>query len=195
MADPAHPLMPFLHLPLQSGCERLLRDMRRHYTLAEYLDFIRKIEQRVPGICLGTDLMVGFPGETDEEFDQTCHVLRENPFAYAHVFTYSERAGTPAAARPDRVPVSVRQRRSAALRALSSAVHRAFLSRFIGREEEVLFENPHGGFFAGYTRNYMRVVVPAENFRGEKNPANQLHIVRLSRLLPNEDALAGTPLP
>lgn len=190
MCDPAHPLMPFLHVPLQSGCERILRDMHRHYALDEYLNFIRDVEKRVPGVCIGTDIMVGFPGETDEEFAETCRTFRENPFAYAHVFTYSERAGTPAARRTDRVPVPVRQRRSVALRALSSEKHREFMRGFIGRDEEILFENPQGDFFPGYTKNYLRVLVPANEFHGE-NPANTLRRVRLVALAPDTDALCG----
>lgn len=190
MRDPAHPLTPFLHLPLQSGCERILRDMRRHYSLSEYLDFIREIEADVPGVCIGTDIMIGFPGETDQEFAETCRTFTENPFAYAHVFTYSERAGTPAARRADRVPVPVRQRRSAALRVLSAAKHRAFMRRFLGREEEILFENPQGDVWPGYTKNYLRVNVPASEFPGE-NLANALRVVRLAELSPSGDSVLG----
>lgn len=178
MADPNHPLMPFLHLPLQSGCERILRDMRRHYSLSEYLEFLHKIVAHVPDITVGTDIMIGFPGETDEEFAETCQTFTKNPFAYAHVFTYSERAGTPAARRKDAVPVPVRQRRSAALRELSATQHRQFMTRFLGREEEILFENPQGEIWPGYTKNYLRVNVPADAFPNE-NLANTLHTVRL----------------
>lgn len=164
MCDPAHPLMPFLHVPLQSGCERILRDMHRHYALDEYLNFIRDVEKRVPGVCIGTDIMVGFPGETDEEFAETCRTFRENPFAYAHVFTYSERAGTPAARRTDRVPVPVRQRRSVDLRALSSEKHREFMRGFIGRDEEILFENPQGDFFPDTRKITCECSFPRTNF-------------------------------
>lgn len=181
MNDPAHALTPFIHIPLQSGCGRILRDMRRHYSLEEYLAFVREIAARVPGVCIGTDIMVGFPGETDAEFDETCRTFAENPFAYAHVFTYSERAGTPAARRPDRVPVPVRQRRSVALRALSAEKRRAFMGGFLGREEEVLFEKPQGGIWPGYTKNYLRVHVPAEEFPGE-NLVNELRVVRLEKI-------------
>lgn len=181
MADSAHPLMPFLHLPLQSGCDRILRDMRRHYTLAEYLEFVGTIAGRVPEICIGTDIMIGFPGETDAEFEETCANFMNGPFAYCHVFTYSERAGTPAARRADRVPVPVRQRRSAALRALSAQKRHAFMERFLGRETEVLCENPSGEFFPAYTRNYLRVLVPAAAFPGE-NLANELRTVRLAEI-------------
>lgn len=181
MGDPAHPLMPFLHLPIQSGCERILRDMHRHYTLAEYLEFVDQIAARVPDICIGTDIMIGFPGETDEEFAETCATFMNGPFAYCHVFTYSERAGTPAARRPDRVPVPVRQRRSAALRALSSQKRRTFMERYLGKDVEVLFENPAGDCFPGYTRNYLRVIVSASEFPGE-NLANQMRTVCLASI-------------
>ena len=182
MADPAHPLTPFLHLPIQSGCGRILRDMRRRYTLGEYLEFVEAAAARVPEICIGTDIMVGFPGETDAEFDETCATFMNGPFAYCHVFTYSERAGTPAARRTDRVPVPVRQRRSAALRALSAKKRRAFMERFLGREAEVLCENPSGGGFPAYTRNYLRAFVPADAFPGE-NLANELRVVRLAAIV------------
>lgn len=192
MSDPAHPLMPFLHLPIQSGCERILRDMHRHYTLAEYLEFVGQIAARVPDICIGTDIMIGFPGETDEEFAETCATFMNGPFAYCHVFTYSERAGTPAARRTDRVPVPVRQRRSAALRALSSQKRRAFMERYLGKDVEVLFENPAGDSFPGYTRNYLRVIVPASEFPGE-NLANQMRTVRLASVA--GDAFYATRIP
>lgn len=181
MSDPAHPLMPFLHLPIQSGCNRILKDMHRHYTLEEYLDFAERVCARVPNLCLGTDIMIGFPGETDEEFEETCRTFMEGPFAYCHVFTYSERDGTPAARRTDRVPVPVRQRRSAALRALSSKKRHAFMERYLGQEAEVLFENPSGDVFPGYTQNYLRVIVPASAFPGE-NLANQMRTVRLASI-------------
>ncbi len=164
MADDSHPRMPRVHLPKQSGSSRIMKAMRRHYSLEEYKIFAEKIVEAVPEICLGTDIMIGFPGETDAEFDETCRTFLSFPFAYAHVFTYSERAGTAAAKRAGTVPIPIRQRRSAALRALSAQKRRAFMEKFLGREVDVLFENPTKSAICGYTKNYLKVVVPAAEF-------------------------------
>jgi threonylcarbamoyladenosine tRNA methylthiotransferase MtaB len=178
MADPSHPLLPYLHLPLQSGCERILRDMRRLYTKAQYAEFARAAVARVPELCLGADIMVGFPGETDAEFEETCDFFREMPFAYAHVFTYSEREGTAAARRADAVSVPVRQRRSAQLRRLSAQRLHDFMSAHLGRTMRVLFEDPAGGVWPGLTDNYIRVAIPAAQVPG-LDLANQTALVRL----------------
>jgi threonylcarbamoyladenosine tRNA methylthiotransferase MtaB len=191
MADPAHPLMPSLHLPAQSGCARILRDMRRHYTKEEYAAFAREALARVPGLCLGTDLMVGFPGETDAEFEETCAFFAETPFAYAHVFTYSEREGAPAARRADAVPAPVRQRRGALLRRLSAARHREFLAAHVGRAVRVLFEDPREDHWPGLTENYLRVLLPASRAAG-RDLTNQMALVRLDAA--GADFLEGTLL-
>ncbi len=94
MADPAHKLLPFLHLPLQSGSDKVLRLMRRQYSLEDYKAFVRESTERVPDLCLGTDIMVGFTGETEEDFAETCDFFERLPFAYTHVFPFSEREGT-----------------------------------------------------------------------------------------------------
>lgn len=162
MADPSHPLMPFLHIPAQSLCDRILKDMHRHYNVAEFSDFLEFAAKRVPALTVGTDLMVGFPGETDAEFEESCRRFMSLPFAFCHVFSYSERAGTPAACRKDRISVPVKQRRSAVLRALSLKKRREFMEKFVGGEAEVLFENPVPAkkITPAYTRNYLRVLVP-----------------------------------
>ncbi len=161
MRDPDHALLPFLHIPLQSGCDRILQAMRRKYSVSEYLDFIHRANESVPDLCIGTDIMVGFPGETDDEFDETCRVLRHNPFAYCHVFTFSEREGTPAAGMDAGVPVDERARRSACLRRLGSERRLIYYRKHIGRTMRVLFEDPKPGLWTGYTDNYIRVVVDA----------------------------------
>ena len=160
MADPGHALTPFLHLPLQSGSARVLAAMRRRYTPGEYRAFAEQALAAVPDLCLGTDVMAGFPGEDDGAFEETLALLTDLPFAYFHVFPYSERQGTAAARRPDMVPVPLRKRRAAVLRALSEEKRAAFQRRFIGRTLEVLFEQPKSPQVAhGYTRNYIRVEV------------------------------------
>ncbi len=179
MADPAHRLQPYLHLPLQSGCNRILKEMRRRYSIFEYEDFARLALARVPELCLGTDILIGHPGESREDFETTCAFFQRLPFAYAHVFTYSERERTPAARREDQVPVAERQRRSARLRSLSARQRQLWNARFAGQEMEVLIEDPQPDGLCGYTSNYIRVVMPLP-----ENPdawRNRLARVRLHR--------------
>jgi len=178
MAVPGHPLLPFLHVPLQAGCDQTLTRMHRKYEVEEVVEFIGRAVGRVPNLCVGTDLMVGFPGETEEDFEETCRIFREHPFAYCHVFPFSEREGTPAARMEKQVPLPERNRRSAHLRRLSSAKRYEFDERHVGRIAEVLFENPRDGLWPGYTENYIRVTVPQQ---GEVNLTNRLAKVRLLR--------------
>ncbi len=183
MRDPSHALLPFLHIPLQSGVDRILRAMRRKYSVAEYLEFIHRANDAVPDLCIGTDIMVGFPGETIEEFDETCSVLRENPFAYCHVFTFSEREGTPAERMDGQVPVPERARRSAELRRLSAERRREFHASRLGKRVRVLFEDPKPELWTGYTDNYIRVVVSAGDVPDEWGDlSNRVGRVRLERL-------------
>jgi threonylcarbamoyladenosine tRNA methylthiotransferase MtaB len=183
MADTAHPLQPHLHLPLQSGCERILRDMRRKYSRDEYATLARAAAAKVPGLCLGTDIMVGFPGETDAEFEETCAFFQSLPFAYAHVFTYSERDGTTAARRTDQVPIPTRQRRSAHLRRLSAERQHAFHTAHLGHTVQVLFEDAANGMWPGYTGNYIRIAIPTAQTPGQ-NLANHLGLVRIDTAHP-----------
>ncbi len=178
-----HALLPFLHIPLQSGCDRILREMRRKYSISEYMDFIRLAERSVPDLYIGTDILVGFPGETTEEFEETCRIFREGPFAYCHVFPYSEREGAPAARMAGAVPVRERARRSAFLRGLSAERRRDFYARYLGRTVGVLFEDPKPGVRTGYTGNYIRVVVDAETLPpGSGDLTNRVAEVRLERI-------------
>ena len=178
MATPEHALLPFLHVPLQSGCARTLERMRRKYSAKEILNFIGRAVEQVPNLCVGTDFMVGFPGETEDDFQETCRAFLEHPFAYCHVFPFSERNGTPAARMNEQVPVTERNRRSAHLRRLSSAKRYEFDESQVGRFAEVLFENPRDGLWSGYTENYVRVTVPRN---GEEDLTNRLGKVRLLR--------------
>lgn len=178
MCDRAHALVPYLHIPLQSGCDRILSEMKRKYRLAEYLDFIVMASEAVPDLCLGTDILVGFPGESDEDFETTCQTLLESPLHYCHVFTYSERDGTPASKRDDCVDIPTRQQRSARLRRLSATKKHDFYEAHLGQTMEVLFENPREDTFPGYTGNYIRVVTPAHG----RDLANKLALVKLKNL-------------
>ncbi len=159
--------------------------MRRKYSVSEYTSFIRHAFETVPDICIGTDIMAGFPGETDEDFEETCELFIEQPLAYCHVFPYSERDGTLAARRTDSVPVPERNRRCARLRRLSAAKRHDFQVRFLGRETEVLFEDPRNGLWPGYTPNYIRVLCESR-----RNLANRLVRVRLDRI--SADFVEGT---
>ena len=179
MEDPDHPLMPFLHVPLQSGCNEVLKKMRRKYRIEELKEFFERARCSIQDLCIGTDIMVGFPGETINSFQRTCQVLKDIRFAYCHVFTYSERANTPAAKRSDHVPMKERRNRSFLLRQLSSFQKKAFYGEQIGRNFRVLLENPKNGFYQGYTEHYVKVVIPEKPL----GLANKLVNVRLKNVM------------
>jgi threonylcarbamoyladenosine tRNA methylthiotransferase MtaB len=147
-----------VHAPLQSGSDAVLRRMRRWYRARHYAGRILKTRQWMPEAAIGADVMVGFPGETEAEFDQTRRLIEELPFTYLHVFTYSERPGTPAAAMPDQVPIAVRRRRNHALRALAAAKNLEFRRRMTGRTLSVV--TLEGGS-AGLSDNYLKVELAA----------------------------------
>ena len=175
MADPDHCLMPYLHVPMQSGCDEVLKKMRRKYQLPEMKEFFARAVAQVPDLCVGTDLLVGFPGESEEEFERTCDTFWQFPFHYCHVFTYSERDGTPAAKMENQVPMSERRRRSGQLRRLSASKKMTFNEEHIGKELRVLIENPKDGKFSGYSDNYVRVVMR----EGFEKLANRISVVEV----------------
>lgn len=162
MRDPAHPLMPFLHVPLQSGSDRILQAMRRPYGREMFLDLLRRAADTVPGIGIGCDIMVGFPGETEEDFEASCQIFLESPAFYAHIFKYSERDGTAAARIPNKVDPRTAAARSARLHQLSAEKTRAFQKQHLGRVMPVLFESYENGLWTGYTENYLRVAAPGD---------------------------------
>lgn len=175
MASPAHRLVPYLHLPLQSGSDRILQRMRRQHTAADYREFVQQAMARCPHLGLGTDIMVGFPGEEEADFTATATLFRELPFAYGHIFPYSRRQGTLAARwEAEMIPVPARQRRANLLRSLSEEKQRAFRARHVGQVAEVLFEDPREESWPGLTGNYLRVIV-----RSEENLRNRRARVRL----------------
>jgi len=177
MAGAAHPLVPYLHIPLQSGSNRVLGLMKRRYTREDFLTFIEAASAAVPGLCIGTDVLVGSPGESDEDFMETFRLVEESPIAYAHVFKYSERKGTPASRFSKRVDPRAMSRRSAAIRRLSDAKRRAFYETHLGQAVEVLFEHQENGYWAGYTGNYIRVAI-----RSHEWLENELRVVQLTEL-------------
>jgi threonylcarbamoyladenosine tRNA methylthiotransferase MtaB len=150
--------VPHFHIPLQSGSNRILRLMRRRYLRELYAGRVEKIKSLMPHCCIGVDVIVGFPGETDDDFLETYRFLNELDVSYLHVFTYSERENTPAALMPDVVPGSVRADRSKMLHILSDKKRRRFYEDNLGRETNVLFENDiEDGLMHGFTDNYIRV--------------------------------------
>lgn len=153
--------VPHFHIPLQSGSDVLLKAMRRRYESALYRDRITTIKNLMPNACIGVDVIVGFPGETDEEFEKTYSLLHELDVSYLHVFTYSERANTTAVRMDDVVPMNTRKERSKRLRILSAKKKRAFYENNQQKTEEVLFEaSEEAGIMLGFTSNYVKVKAP-----------------------------------
>ncbi|MFM7775084.1 MAG: MiaB/RimO family radical SAM methylthiotransferase, partial [Candidatus Kapaibacterium sp.] len=164
------------HIPLQSGSDAILRSMRRRYTTSTYAGLIERIRKHMPDAGIGVDVICGFPGETDELFEETMDFLERLPFSYLHVFRYSERANTPAPDFSDPIPIAVRKERTRRLRKLSDRKHHAFLQARIGMEEEIIAEKPDEatGQQYGYTSNYVRVCLGAQRV-----PVNSTIRVRL----------------
>ena len=149
------------HMPLQSGSNSVLARMKRRYRRELYAARVSAIKELMPDCCIGVDVIVGFPGESEKEFLETYNFINELPVSYLHVFTYSERLNTPAASMPEAVPVAERKRRNKMLRILSAKKLRHFYETQIGRTAEVLFEHENrDGFIAGFSSNYVRVKVP-----------------------------------
>ncbi len=163
MNDPDHALVPYLHIPLQSGSDRVLELMRRKYTRKEFIDFVEAAAREVDDLCIGTDILVGSPGEGQEDFEQTCELIEYGPFAYAHVFKYSERDGTAAVRYAGKVDEQEKSRRSARVRRLSALKLSRYHERFRGRRMRVLFERRKDGWWSGYTGNYIRVSVCSDD--------------------------------
>jgi threonylcarbamoyladenosine tRNA methylthiotransferase MtaB len=170
--------VPHFHIPLQSGSNDILKLMRRRYMKELYIDRVAKIKEVMPHACIGVDVIVGFPGETEEHFLETYNFLNELDISYLHVFTYSERDNTVAADLDGVVPKNIRSKRSKMLRGLSTKKRRAFYESQIGSERTVLFEGENKeGYIHGFTGNYVKVKAPW-------NPelVNTLHKVELSEI-------------
>ena len=170
--------VPHFHIPLQSGSNEILKLMKRRYQREVYTERVNKIREVMPDACIGVDVIVGFPGETDEHFLETYHFLNDLDISYLHVFTYSERDNTEAAEMKDVVPNNVRAKRSKMLRGLSVKKRRAFYESQIGTNRTVLFEAENKeGYIHGFTENYVRVKTPW-------NPelANTLQEIHLTKI-------------
>lgn len=153
--------VPHFHIPLQSGSDELLRSMKRRYSISLYTDRVEQIKKSMPDACIGVDVIVGYPGETDELFLETYKYLSDLDISYLHVFTYSERPNTEAIDLPGVVPFKVRAKRSKMLRGLSAKKRRAFYECQLGKNATVLFESENkDGFIHGFTENYVKVKTP-----------------------------------
>ena len=155
--------VPHFHIPLQSGSDYLLKKMRRKYDTDLYSSRIRLIKKLMPHACIGVDVIVGFPGETEEEFNKTTEYLKSLPISYLHVFTYSERANTNAPKMNDVVPMDVRRKRSKQLRILSLKLKLKFYNENIGYKGKVLFESKEENNLIGFTENYIKVKIQFED--------------------------------
>ena len=175
--------VPHFHIPLQSGSNDILKLMRRRYMRELYIERVTKIREVMPHACIGVDVIVGFPGETEELFLETYHFLNELDISYLHVFTYSERDNTPAADMEGVVPKKTRSKRSKMLRGLSAKKRRAFYESQLDTERTVLFEGENKeGYITGFTENYVKVKSPW-------NPelVNTLQKIKLTKI--DEDGL------
>lgn len=153
--------VPHFHIPLQSGSNEILKKMRRRYLRELYTERVQKIKQHMHDACIGVDVIVGFPGETDAHFLETYEFLNTLPISYLHVFTYSERPNTPAFEMENAVDKGIRHKRSKMLRGLSAKKRRAFYESQLGKTKTVLFEGENkNGFIQGFTENYVKVKTP-----------------------------------
>ena len=174
---------PQFHLSLQSGSDGVLRRMHRHYDTARYLQSVRLLQQWFPGCAVTTDLIVGFPGETEEEFAESLAFARTCGLAMIHVFPYSRRAGTPAASMPGQLSRAEKADRSARAVAAAAELHREFLTAMCGTEQDVLFEQVEDGWFTGHAPNGMKVYARGEDLH------NTVRRVRIEGL--QEEGLRG----
>ena len=162
-----------LHLPLQSGCDKTLQAMHRPYTTAKFKTLLADIKTKVPDIAITTDIIAGFPGETEADFETTCKFAESCGFSKMHIFPFSARKGTPAEKFAGAVTEAVKKERADILGRIDETMHKAFLQAMVGQTAEVLFEQPAGeDYFEGLTGNYQRVFVKSggRNFSGEILP-------------------------
>ena len=153
--------VPHFHMPLQSGNDKQLRMMSRRYKSDLYIQSVKKIKSMMPHCCIGVDVIVGFPGETDEDFLETVEFLENLDISYLHVFTYSERANTPAAEMENVVPIEKRRKRNEILRNLSAKKKDNFYKQYLGRYRDILFEvHRDKTKMTGFTDNYIKVELP-----------------------------------
>jgi threonylcarbamoyladenosine tRNA methylthiotransferase MtaB len=180
----SYKLCRHLHIPLQSGDDSILEAMCRKHTAKEFADFVEWAAERIPDIGIGTDIMVGFPGEGEEEFKGTRRLLADLPLEYFHVFTYSDRDGTPASRMPGKVDHHVKKERSKIMIEMGERKRYAFYEGYFGKTVDVLFETEAAGYWTGFTSNYMKLRVESE-----ETLRNQIRAVRPMRI--EGDTLIG----
>jgi len=181
-------ILPHFHIPLQSACDKVLKAMRRRYDTGLFADRVKKIKQCMPDCCVAVDIIVGFPGETDCDFEETCHFIKTSDISYMHVFTYSERKNTQALTIHEIVPNIERTLRSKRLLALSEKKKAAFYNENSGKEKYVLFESDNdNGVMYGFTENYIKVktaynaylINEIKKVKLEKNEKDGIFIVKI----------------
>ena len=155
----------FLHISLQHGSDRILQAMNRHYSADDFARFADLAREKIPGIHIGTDVIAGFPGETDEDFTECLAFTEKMQFANTHIFTYSRRPGTPAADYPNQVPSQISSERAAALRKVAEKSAKNFATSQIGKTLDVIFEQCRNGKLTGWSDNYLGIVVPEGSFQ------------------------------
>ncbi len=176
-------ICPQFHLSMQSGCDTVLQRMRRKYDTARYLESVTLLKAAFPGCAITTDMIVAFPGETEEEFVQSLAFIRRCGFADMHIFPYSRRPGTPADRMPGQHDNATKEARSRSAIAVAEEMRRDFLAGFVGQTQQVLFEEESGGYYTGHTPNYIKVYAKGEDLH------NTLAPVRL--LEPYRDGMLG----
>ena len=170
--------VPHFHIPLQSGSDKILKKMRRRYSSELYQSRVKKVKQAMPYSCIGVDVIVGFPGETDDDFSETVRQLNDADISYLHVFSYSERPGTEAVKMKQKIASDVRAERSKQLQILSINKRRAFYESCLGQVRTVLFETWYNGILKGFTDNYIRVEV-----EGKRNLSGKTQRVSLRSII------------
>ena len=171
-------LCPQFHLSMQSGCDTVLARMRRKYDTARFLESVRLLKAYFPDCAVTTDMIVAFPGETEEEFSQSLAFIRECAFAEMHIFPYSRRPGTPADKMPGQHQNSVKEDRSRRAIAVAQQMSEDYRQQFVGKTLDVLFEQPEDGFFAGHAPNYIKVYAKGENLQNKILPVKIIALFR-----------------
>lgn len=184
--------LPHFHIPLQSGSDKILKLMSRRYLRGQYVSRVAKIRSVMPHCAIGVDVIVGFPGETEEDFLETYKFLTELDVTYLHVFTYSERANTPAATMEGKVDMGVRRKRNEMLRILSTKKKRAFYEQFVGTTRPALLEHSkEEGMLSGFTDNYIKISIPAADYLQE----GHIHQVQLDEITGDRMVSQVAPMP
>jgi len=184
-------LCPHLHLCLQSGSDRILMQMRRMYNIPVYIDIINQLKKRFPLFNFTTDIMVGFPGETNEDFEETCKLIRGIGFSHVHTFKYSVRHGTRAERMPDQVPEKIKQQRSLVVRNLAAENKFSYRKQFIGSSQTVLVENLYrNGIAKGYGEHY----IPIE-FKASRPDTNYFQTISIKKIASSDAILSGFEVP